>query len=131
MKTKDITMLEQAYLKILKEEGDINMDTPTWDMNMNTPTWDMNMGAEKFKSERINSDKDREEEGDEFKEIKIGLGRENASPKQADLLQGLDYNQAKELLKHLNSIGEDNEDNWVLKDNLILQLFDLLKNPNI
>jgi hypothetical protein len=123
MKPKDITMLEQAYLKILKEEGDINM---------NTPTWDMNMGPEKVRSERINSEEDREEEGDEFKEIKIGLGRENASPKQADLLQGLDSNQAKELLKHLNSIGEDNNgDNWVLKDNLILQLFDLLKNPNI
>lgn len=122
MKTKDITMLEEAYLKILKEEGDINMDTPTWDMNM---------GAEKFRSERINSEEDREEEGDEFKEIKIGLGRENASPEQADLLQGMDNNQAKELLNHLNSIGEENEENWVLKDNLILQLFDLLKNPNI
>jgi hypothetical protein len=60
MKTKDTTMLEEAYLKILKEEGDINMDTPTWDMNM---------GAEKFKSERINSEEDREEEGDKFKEI--------------------------------------------------------------
>jgi hypothetical protein len=122
MKTKDITMLEEAYLKILKEEGDINMDTPTWDMKM---------GPEKVRSERINSEEDREEEGDEFKEIKIGLGRENASPEQADLLQGMDSNQAKELLNHLNSIGEENEENWVLKDNLILQLFDLLKNPNI
>ena len=125
MTNKDKMLLEEAYKKVLKEEIS--------DVEMNTPTWDMKMSQERPRVSRINSnEEDREENGDDFEQIKIGLGRENASPKQADLLQGLDYNQAKELLKHLNSIGEDNNgENWVLKDNLILQLFDLLKNPNI
>lgn len=125
MTNKDKMLLEEAYKKVLKEEIS--------DVEMNTPTWDMNMSPERPRVERINSDEeDREENGDNFEQIKIGLGRENASSKQADLLQGLDYNQAKELLKHLNSIGENNNgEYWVLKDNLILQLFDLLKNPNV
>lgn len=125
MTSKDKMLLEEAYKKVLKEEIS--------DVEMNTPTWDMHMSPERHREERINSDEeDREENGDNFEQIKIGLGRENASPKQADLLQGLDYNQAKELLKHLNSIGGNNKgEYWVLKDNLILQLFDLLKNPNV
>ena len=125
MTNKDKMLLEEAYKKVLKEEIS--------DVEMNTPNWDMNMSPERHREERTNSnEEDREENEDNFEQIKIGLGRENASPKQADLLQGLDYNQAKELLKHLNSIGENNNgEYWVLKDNLILQLFDLLKNPNI
>lgn len=125
MTSKDKMLLEEAYKKVLKEEIS--------DVEMNTPTWDMNMEPERHRVERINSDEeDREENEDNFEQIKIGLGREKATPNQADLLQGLDYNQAKELLKHLNSIGENNNgEYWVLKDNLILQLFDLIKNPNI
>jgi len=125
MTSKDKMLLEEAYKKVLKEEIS--------DVEMNTPTWDMNMGPERHRVKRINSDEeDREENEDNFEQIKIGLGREKATLNQADLLQGLDYNQAKELLKHLNSIGENNNgEYWVLKDNLILQLFDLLKNPNV
>jgi hypothetical protein len=125
MTNKDKMLLEEAYKKVLKEEIS--------DVEMNTPTRDMNMSQERPRVERINSDEeDREEDNDQFEQIKIGLGRENASPKQADLLQGLDYNKAKDLLNHLNSIGGNNEgEYWVLKDNLILQLFNLLKNPNI
>jgi hypothetical protein len=125
MTNKDIMLLEEAYKKVLKEEIS--------DVEMNTPTRDMNMSQERPRVEGINSDEeDREEDNDQFEQIKIGLGRENASPKQADLLQGLDYNKAKDLLNHLNSIGGNNEgEYWVLKDNLILQLFNLLKNPNI
>jgi hypothetical protein len=72
-----------------------------------------------------------QQEGSKFGTIEIGLGRTNPSVEQGDLLQGLSENDARELLNHLNQKGEENEEYWVLKDNLILQLFDLLKNPNI
>jgi hypothetical protein len=124
MKNKDTLMLAEAYSNILKEE--------IADFNNNGPTWDMNMSQERTRTKRIDSDEeDREEENDKFSQLEIGLGRPNPSVEQGDLLQGLSENDARELLNHLNQKGEENEDNWVLKDNLILQLFDLLRNPNI
>jgi hypothetical protein len=124
MKNKDTLMLAEAYSNILKEE--------IADFNNNGPTWDMNMSQERPRVPRINSDEeDRAEENDKFSQLEIGLGRTNPSVEQGDLLQGLSENDARELLNHLNQKGEENEENWVLKDNLILQLFDLLRNPNI
>jgi hypothetical protein len=124
MKNKDTMMLAEAYSNILKEE--------IADFNNNGPTRDMNMSPERFRTERIDSDEeDRAEENDKFSQLEIGLGRPNPSVEQGDLLQGLSENDARELLNHLNQKGEENGENWVLKDNLILQLFDLLRNPNI
>jgi len=123
MKNKDTMMLAEAYSNILKEE--------IADFNNNGSPLD-NMSPERFRTERINSDEeDREEENDKFSQLEIGLGRTNPSVEQGDLLQGLSENDARDLLNHLNQKGEENEENWVLKDNLILQLFDLLRNPNI
>jgi hypothetical protein len=78
-----------------------------------------------------NSVESEETSNNKFSQLEIGLGRPNPSVEQGDLLQGLSENNARELLSHLNQKGEENEENWVLKDNLILQLFDLLRNPNI
>jgi hypothetical protein len=116
MKTKDALMLEEAYLKVLKENE--SEYVTSWKEDP------LGLKDGSMESEDIPSD-------DKFSKLEIGLGRSNPSVEQADLLQGLSKDEAEELLNHLNEKGEEDDSNWVLKDNLIRQLFDLLKNPNI
>jgi hypothetical protein len=115
MKNKDTLMLAEAYFNILKENQSEYVASGENDQH----------GLED------NSVESEETSNNKFSQLEIGLGRPNPSVEQGDLLQGLSENDARELLNHLNQKGEENEENWVLKDNLILQLFDLLRNPNI
>lgn len=112
MKKKDTLMLAEAYSNILKKNQSEYVASGENDQ----------LGSE---------DNSVESSNNKFSQLEIGLGRTNPSVEQGDLLQGLSENDARELLNHLNQKGEENEEYWVLKDNLILQLFDLLRNPNI
>ena len=74
----------------------------------------------------------KEVDGTNFEQIKIGLGRSwNPSVQQIDMLQSLSESDVDKLIEHLNKLGEEDEQNWVLKDNLIRQFFAMAKNPNV
>jgi len=67
-----------------------------------------------------------------FQQIEIGLGRGwNPSINHLSNLQNMSKEGIDELINHLNMIGEEDEQNWVLKDNLIRHLFSAVKEPNI
>lgn len=104
MTNKDIRLLQEMYDDVRTDgEKDISVDS---DVN--------------------------QEEGSKFGTIEIGLGRSwNPSVQQIDMLQSLSESDVDELIKHLNSKGEEDEQYWVLKDNLIRQFFAMAKNPNV
>lgn len=104
MTNKDIRLLQEMYDDVRTDgEKDISVDS---DVN--------------------------QEEGSKFGTIEIGLGRSwNPSVQQIDMLQSLSESDVDELITHLNNLGEQDESNWVLKDNLIRQFFAMAKNPNV
>jgi hypothetical protein len=112
MKNKDTLMLEKVYLRVLKEEMDDNY---------------RNIGQENNKTEN----KEDAEKQRRLLQLEMGLGRSNPSVEQGNLLQSLQEKDIDDLINYLNDKGSENEDYWALKNNLIRQLFNLLKSPNV
>lgn len=120
MTNKDIILLQEVY-------EDISNNVPDWDMKMGGERYVTKLGVDKEEDEE-----DEEVDGIDFEKIKIGLGRGfNPLPEQTNILQNLTEMGINKLIEHLDLLGEENEENWALKNNLIRQLFYMVKNPNI
>lgn len=80
----------------------------------------------------LESDEGNVENKLNIEEIIYGLGRGwNPEIKQIDILQKLTESDVDKLITTLNELGDADDKNWVLKDNLIRQFFAMAKNPNV